>query len=154
MSPRRKKRFQSAPKTLADLPKRHTFFLNPYTEYRFTKCPQCDTATKMRKRPFVIKIEPTVMLNFNMTTRYCPDCDLIIMHQDILEHYLVNICERQGFPEYIGNDYVVLGTLNRDIFHKTEKAHENIYEHLYVFKKEIDVEVIPAQWVLPTDNED
>jgi hypothetical protein len=68
MSPRRRKRFQSLLLSIDDLPKRHTFFLNPYTRYRFTKCPQCDKPAKIRKRPFVIQIEPSIMLNFLLLT--------------------------------------------------------------------------------------
>ena len=154
MSPRRRERFGSLkPIKLGDLPKRHTFFLNPYTEYRFTKCPQCDQPAKMRKRSFVIDINHTVMLNFNMTTRYCPACDLIIMHQDILEDYLVRICEMQGSPQLIGKDYLVLGTLDRDVFQRTTKTQEDMVENIYIFKDVVDFEVIPARWELPPDRD-
>jgi hypothetical protein len=38
---------------------------------------------KARKRPFLIHIEPKHLLVLNMTGRYCPACDLIILHQDV-----------------------------------------------------------------------
>lgn len=41
-----------------DLPKGHRFFLNPYDDFAFTKCPKCDQKTAVRKFPLVIHIEP------------------------------------------------------------------------------------------------
>ena len=37
---------------------RHYFFLNPYEDYAFTKCPKCDEKTKVRKFPLAIHIDP------------------------------------------------------------------------------------------------
>ena len=37
----------------------HRFFLNPYEDMAFTKCPKCEAKTKVRKFPLVIHIEPT-----------------------------------------------------------------------------------------------
>jgi hypothetical protein len=33
------------------LPPRYSFVLNPYTSERFTKCPSCETPTRIRKLP-------------------------------------------------------------------------------------------------------
>jgi hypothetical protein len=32
---------------LGKLPPQHDFFLNPYSDARFTRCPKCDLATKL-----------------------------------------------------------------------------------------------------------
>ena len=35
-------------------PPRYKFFLNPYSDVRFSKCPQCEAKTRQRKLPLVI----------------------------------------------------------------------------------------------------
>jgi len=36
---------------------KYNFFLNPYTDAAFTKCPKCDGKTKVKKFPLLIFIE-------------------------------------------------------------------------------------------------
>lgn len=48
---------------------RHYFFLNPYEDCAFTRCPKCNNKTKIRKFPLVIHIVNRMymfkdMLNF------------------------------------------------------------------------------------------
>lgn len=107
MAKRKKKTEQ-----LGKQPPRYRFFLNPYQDMRFTKCPQCDSKTLLRKLPLVIHVEPMQMLSLNKTCRYCPRCDLLIAHQDDLEHLLASFFTEQK-PEVIGNDYLVIGTEDR-----------------------------------------
>ncbi len=64
--------------------KLHKFFLNPYTDCAFTKCPKCDSKTKVRKFPLVISIKPQQLLILNKQCKYCP-CDLIIAKKQELE---------------------------------------------------------------------
>jgi hypothetical protein len=97
---------------LGKQPPRYRFFLNPYQDMRFTRCPQCDSKTLLRKLPLVIHVEPMQMLSLNKTCRYCPRCDLLIAHQDDLEHLLASFFTEQK-PEVIGNDYLVIGTEDR-----------------------------------------
>jgi hypothetical protein len=93
-------------------PPRYRFFLNPYQDVRFTRCPMCQQLTQQRKLPLVIHVDPMNVLTLNKTCRYCPHCDLLIAHQDELEAQLAEFFARQK-PEVIGNDYLVLGTMNR-----------------------------------------
>jgi len=58
--------------------RRHYFFLNPYEDAVFTKCPRCHNETKIRKFPLVIHIDPQQLLLLNKKCRYCDKCDLII----------------------------------------------------------------------------
>jgi hypothetical protein len=44
---------------------RHSFFLNPYEEYSFSRCPQCNAKTLIRKFPLVIHIDPSQFLFLN-----------------------------------------------------------------------------------------
>jgi hypothetical protein len=93
-------------------PPRYRFFLNPYQDVRFTRCPICQQPTRQRKLPLVIHVDPMNVLTLNKTCRYCPHCDLLITHQDELEAQLVEFFAGQK-PEVIGNDYLVLGTMDR-----------------------------------------
>ncbi len=94
---------------LGKQPPRYRFFLNPYQDVRFTRCPQCSNKTSQRKLPLVIHIDPMQLLALNKTCRYCPRCDLLIAHQDDLEHLLASIFIEKD-PEIVGNNYLVVGT--------------------------------------------
>jgi hypothetical protein len=111
MAPRKKPPVTQLGKQLP----RYRFFLNPYQDMRWTTCPQCETKMHQRKLPLVIHIDPMVVLALNKTCRYCPSCDLLIAHQDDLEHLLAAIFSEQK-PEIMGNDYLVLGTMDRDVW--------------------------------------
>src|SRR6266567_9481953 len=47
---------------LGKQPPRYRFFLNPYQDMRFTRCPQCDNKTRLRKLPLIIHLEPFCIL--------------------------------------------------------------------------------------------
>jgi hypothetical protein len=93
-------------------PPRYRFFLNPYLDSRFTSCPECDRKMRQRKVILVIHVEPMQPLAINKTCRYCPDCDLLIAHQNKLEGLMAYMCQQVN-PKLLGNDYLVLGTMDR-----------------------------------------
>ena len=97
---------------LGKLSPRFRFVLNPYSDVRFTACPICQAKTRLRKLPLVIHVDPLYSIALNKTCRYCPTCDLLIAHRDEVEALLVAIFEERE-PEMIGNDYLVIGTLER-----------------------------------------
>lgn len=97
------------------LKKKHRFFLNPYKDTAFTKCPRCETKTKLRKFPLVIHINPNQLFTLNKICRYCPNCDLIIAKQSEIE-LLMTGCFENANPEIIENEYLVIGTVER-MFH-------------------------------------
>ncbi|MBN1963586.1 MAG: hypothetical protein JW910_02995 [Anaerolineae bacterium] len=136
---------------LGKLPPQHTFFLNPYSDARFTRCPSCEQPMKQRKRPFLIHIDPQVLLTLNMTGRYCPACDLIILHQDVLEDLLVRAFE-QKMPEIVGNNYLVIGTVERAAWRAAQKKaldYETLFANLHDFKQVVIYE--PRRWVWMPD---
>ena len=55
----------------------HRFFLNPYEDAAFTKCPKCAGRTRVQKFPLVVHIEPSRLFVLNKQCRYCEGCDLI-----------------------------------------------------------------------------
>ena len=82
------------------------------------------------------------------TCRYCPDCDLLIVHQDELEAQLEALFAERD-PSVIGNDYMVLGTVERQPWRegmKQPKSIPEMLEHLHDFKEVRTVEYRPAGW--------
>jgi len=133
---------------IGKLPPRHTFILNPYTDARFTRCPGCGRKTKLRKFALFIHVEPMNPVVLGKTCRYCPDCDLLIVHQDELEAQLVMLFEKHD-PSLIGNDYLVLGTVERKAWREGMKQPRSIpemVENLHDFKEVRTVELQPAGW--------
>ena len=128
--------------------KRHKFFLNPYSDCAFTKCPKCETKTKVRKFPLVIHIEPQQLFILNKQCKYCPSCDLIIAKQKELES-LMAMAMIQSNPDIIGNKYLVMGTVERNDWKEGSQnilSPRDIVNRMYIFKDIWNFEVIPAGW--------
>lgn len=91
---------------------RYTFFLNPYPDRRFTHCPRCGEETYKRNRVLVIQLGPSLVMPAMATCRYCPNCDLLIAHQDELVAAV-----RQMLPpdeqEAVSDALEVIGTVDR-----------------------------------------
>ena len=97
---------------LGNLPTLYNFFLNPYSDARFTRCPQCEGKMGQKKVPLAIHVDPYYPIILNYTCRYCANCDLLIAHQDEIENYLYQMFSKRA-PEAIGHDYLVMGTTER-----------------------------------------
>ncbi len=133
---------------LGKLPPKYTFILNPYAEYRFTRCPNCNRKMKQRKLPLFIHVDPCNPVALNKTCRYCPDCDLLIAHQDEIESLLVRLFAQLD-PGIIGNDYLVVGTVERPAWRESMKQPKDIpemLEHLHDFQRVHTVKVQPGGW--------
>lgn len=127
---------------------RYTFVLNPYAEYRFTRCPGCKQKMRQRKLPLFIHVDPMNPVALNYTCRYCPDCDLLLAHQDQIESHLARVFAQYD-PSLIGNDYMVLGTMERQAWResmKEPKAISEMLEHVHGFKELQTVRVQPGGW--------
>ena len=127
---------------LSTQPPRYRFFLNPYPDVRFTKCPQCGDKTRARKLPLVIHIDPLHLMTLNKTCRYCPRCDLLIAHQDELEAFLTSYFHRHD-PEVIGNEYLVMGTVERADWQRGASeavTPQEMLERLYPFVEQVRFE--------------
>ncbi|MEJ2736963.1 MAG: hypothetical protein P8189_25945 [Anaerolineae bacterium] len=135
---------------IGKLPPRHTFFLNPYEDERYTRCPECEAPTKVRKKPFLIHIDPDVLLLLNMRGRYCPACDVLILHQNVVEDLLVRTFEPRR-PEIIGNDYLILGTVEPAFWrkHKGEATAGPTSDHLHDFARVVIYGPMRPRWMPP-----
>lgn len=130
---------------------RYMFALNPYHDVRFSSCPKCKRLTYLRKFPLLIHVDQFGPFVLGKTCRYCAKCELIIAHQDELEGVLAAMFTQHA-PEHIGNDYVVLGTVEKKVWKQgldTPTALGDIREHTADFKRYVTVEYQPAQWVPP-----
>src|SRR6266567_2694208 len=126
-------------KQLGKQPPRYRYFLNPYQDVRFTTCPQCGSKTRQRKFPLVIHVDPMYTIILGKTCRYCTNCDLLIVHQDQLEEQLVGHFSELD-PEIIGNDYLVMGTVDRPEWRQGMQdplSMQEMLEHLHDFKEAI-----------------
>lgn len=80
------------------LPPRYSFMLNPYPSERLSRCPLCEQKSRQRKLPLLIHIDPGQLIALNYTCRYCPACDLLVA------------------PGMIGNDYLIIGTVEKRVW--------------------------------------
>lgn len=128
--------------------RRHYFFLNPYQDAAFTKCPKCETKTKIRKFPLVIHIDPQQLFLLNKQCRYCTRCDLIIARKSELKSLMAAAFEKLN-PQIIGNDYLVMGVAERSDWQESKKgkiSEGETIERMIVFKDVWNFELVPAGW--------
>jgi hypothetical protein len=129
-------------------PQKHKFFLNPYSDCAFTKCPKCETKTKVRKFPLVIHIDPQQIFLLNKKCKYCTYCDLIIAKKQEIES-LIAAQEYLENAQLIGNNYLVMGTLEKQDWKQGSKgllSSKEIIERMYIFEDQWHFKVIPAGW--------
>ncbi len=138
---------------------RYDFFLNPYQDYRFTRCPKCQEMMRQRKLPLVIHVHPQNLMVLNKTCRYCPTCDLLIAQQDEVEGQLAHYFAQHN-PAVIGNEYLVLGTVDRASWKQgmaNVPGQSAILDQLHDFKKYLTFELRggwgPAEPAAPTSPE-
>ena len=122
---------------------RFYFFLNPYADMAFTRCPKCEAKTKQKKLPLVIHIEPQTLFVLNKTCRFCPACELVIARESEIEPLLAAIVEeRQSRVD--GKDYIVIGTLDRADWRAGQKGLSSpgqVVDQAWLFKNHWDFEV-------------
>ncbi len=69
-----------------DTEDKYYFFLNPYNNRVFNKCPKCGNPTKKKKLPISIEMEEKKMfLNINKTCCFCAKCELLIVKKQEIE---------------------------------------------------------------------
>jgi hypothetical protein len=121
----------------------YNFFLNPYNDQRFTRCPQCDAKMGQKKLPLVINIHPDQFVSINYTCRYCKRCDLLVAHQDEIEGLLTAMFSEHD-PKVIGNKYLVLGTFDQAYWNEGMKIPhmvQNLPANLHDFKQVLKFEL-------------
>ena len=142
------KQIRSASQRFGHLPPRYAFVLNPYKDARFTKCPQCDRPTRLRKFALLVHVDDLGLIAQGKTCRFCPECEMLIVHQDELEAQLAeNLSQLE--PQAIGNDYLVTGTIERKTWRRGLNQPvplAEMLEHAADFEAVLQVESQPAGW--------
>ncbi len=126
---------------------RHRFFLNPYTDCAFTRCPKCENKTRLRKIPLAIHLERQKrILCLNCTSKYCPYCDLLIARKQKIEESIKHVF---GLDELREGEYFIMGTLERSTWRKMQgEGVEPKEQHKAIsfFKDVWTFEMQPAGW--------
>lgn len=94
---------------------RYNFALNPYPDSRCSSCPTCGKPTGQRKVPLLIHVDPHHPIILNYTCRYCAKCNFLIAHKHELEANLTYLFQQHD-PTIIGNEYLVMGVLPRQVW--------------------------------------
>ena len=135
--------------------RRYKFILNPYTDTCLTKCPLCKQRTLVRKFPIVVAISGGPLFSLHKTCRYCPPCDLLILHKDELEAQLA-IAVPEHEPHAAGNPYTVVGTMTRADWKRMRGGVSDQREFtnaVAIFEQIYDLKFRPAHWA-PIDEHD
>ncbi len=133
---------------LGKLPPRYQFALNSQADYRASACPNCGRLTYRRKFALLIHVDPHYPIAMGFTCRYCPRCELIIAHQDELEAQLTALFQERN-PSVVGNDYLVLGTVELKAWKESlsrPKSIAEILEYAADFKEYATIEHFPGGW--------
>lgn len=132
---------------------KYELFLNPYLEYRFTKCPKCEKNTKERKHCLVIDYEDQQnksnrLISINKTCKFCEKCQLLIVDKKELEELLHQIVSAMDL-EFDKNSYFLFGTVDRKIWklgQGEDYATKDFIQHIMPFKDSLQFEIQPAEW--------
>lgn len=93
---------------------KHYFFLNPYTDCSFTRCPKCENKTKVKKLPLAILLEKRKLIFIlNKTCKFCPYCDLIIAKKHELDSIIMQFFSLNTLSK---DDYYVVGTQDKTVY--------------------------------------
>lgn len=92
--------------------KAHKLFYNMEDTYAFTRCPECDRPTKVRRQHVTLKYASGQYAVVNTTVKLCDHCDLMIARyrdvwQDLALTPMVDDPSRAGVP------FRVIGTMER-----------------------------------------
>jgi hypothetical protein len=145
---------KDAPLRFGKLQPLYRFILNPHKDLRCSTCPECSRKTLIRKVPLVVSVLPDRFATINKHCRYCSSCDILIAHQDELEHMLAVTFDKHA-PEVVGNEYFALGSLEPAAWRTGKKKPfgiRDLQEYVHDFKERLDLEYVPAHWG-PADEE-
>lgn len=128
------------------LPARYSFALNQYSDARFTKCPRCETKTRVRKIPLVIHVDGAGLVVLRKTCRLCVNCELMIAHQDEIEPLIAASVDQAARKK---PKYLVLGTVDWPLWRRglsSALAIDELVQHMADFKAYMNLEHTPGGW--------
>ena len=132
---------------IGKLPPRYSLLLNSHAEVRLSKCPKCQKVTHLRKFALLIHIDEWGPWALGKTCRYCSRCELVMVQRAELEADLAHGLSQRA-PQVIGNDYLVLGTMEKKIWQKAlngeAKPLAKMLEHVADFKHQYELDYKPG----------
>jgi hypothetical protein len=128
---------------------KYSFMLNGHADVRLSRCPKCERLTHARKFALFVVVERWGPVVLGKTCRYCTPCELIMTHQLELEGELAR-CFAQRAPHVIGNEYMVLGTVDRAVWKRAltgaAPPWEEVLRSTSDFARHFDLHVDPGGW--------
>ena len=135
-------------KQFGQLAPKYNYSLNPYPNLKFSNCPICNNKTGQRKLPLLIHVDPKHLISINYTNRYCSTCDLLIGHKHEIEHHLTQAFS-QLVPQDIGNNYLILGTVEKRAWRaglKLPKSFAETIQNVHDFKNYEELRMTATGW--------
>lgn len=127
---------------------RYRFFLSPYTDAAFTRCPKCEGKTKQKKIPLVIHLEKSrQFLSLNKTCRFCPYCELLITKKHEIEPLLEKYLAADKITD---KDYFIMGTQERKDWLACVGGcvdSQDAFKTFFVFKNVLQFKAMPRWYV-------
>ena len=134
---------------IGKLPPRYSFMLNPHAEVRLSNCPKCRKVTHPRKFALFIHIDEWGPMALGKTCRYCSRCEMVMAQRAELEAELARSFSRIA-PQVIGNDYLVLGTMEKKIWRQgldgEAKPLTEMLKQVADFKQWYELDYKPGGW--------
>jgi hypothetical protein len=88
------------------------------------------------------------LVALNYTCRYCTYCDLLIAHRDEIETLLATMFAQRD-PAVIGNDYLIIGTVEHRAWRENMKQPQSFAEMMaqtHDFKSHYAIQMTMAGW--------
>ena len=134
---------------IGKLPRRYSLLLNSHAEVRLSKCPKCQKVTHLRKFALFVHIDQWGPMVLGKTCRYCSRCEMVMVHRAELEEELARGFSQRA-PQVIGNDYLVLGTMEKKIWREGLEGEARplagMLEHVADFKHQYELDYTPGGW--------
>lgn len=135
------------------LPPRYSFVLNPHIDQRFTRCPRCESRTRVRKIPLVIHLDSVGLVTVRKTCRLCVVCEMLIAHQAELELLIDRFSDRGA----VKREYVVLGTVESRIWRRGfsgDLGVDELITQMADFKAYMRIDCTPGGWFRSSESTD
>lgn len=96
-------------------PEKYYFYPNPHDRYAWTKCPKCDTKTKLRKFCLMVYYKDKTLpvprlLSIRADCKFCTECALIIKKKSELEVVLEKLVSVWNL-KFNSENYFIFGTM-------------------------------------------
>lgn len=126
--------------------KEYSFFLNEFTDIRFSICTNCKKRTFLRKIPLVVHLDPHYLHVINMSCKLCENCKILVINKDKIVP-LIKLCMDSRKvtlePDF---KFVIMGHLDKKMWRicsKTQLEPCETLNAMYKFKQELKLEQRP-----------